>query len=722
MVEMVEADSGRGWIRTVPVALLAAVLVAGVGICLYLTWFHEVDVYGDRSATLVNCPVTETVNCEAVNTSPYAELLGTPISALGIPTYLLLLGLTVLGRRRPRLFSYAFAIGLAAVCYSGFLYYISRVKIGFLCAWCMRLYAINLSIAILAGLSAWRNPLALLGETLKDLVAWPRELRRSAAAMAGLLLLTVAGDRLYRATLTAAPAAGEGSAQAAPGSPSGNASPEGGALPAALASAAAKPWPLRVPGPLKHLSGRGGKLEVSSFDLKSRIGAGRPVALIFVAPGYSIADNALTEFVRFMKEQTPGIDVFAVAGRNKEERPEMIWESFCLLDLPSDLPLLMDEEFAFAKQANAEAVPDLLLVNGQGMVVASGIMSLRARIPTLSGERSAEEVIRQVADGGTPQPVQMLPPYFPGTELYGACAPAFSLPELSTGKRFNFTGVSSNGKPTFLMFWSSTCKHCQKEIPLLLEYVRSHPDEFNMVSVALIRPDRADGFSHRKVTEEYVQVNKIPWTVLDDSSGYANDLYRIVSTPTTFLISPGGTIVDAWYHPHQNIAVAIRSAMDRLGRAEGACTPREPGTVRKADFSVVGPGGEKVPVASLAQRPSILHLWATWCSPCQQELPGLLGFRKKLEKDGGKLLLVSVEDAGSLDRVRAFGSRFGSGFDSFLAPQGGLAEKLDLSYTVPRTYLISPGGSVIREFYGVQPWEDVRFQQRVAALLQLPGA
>ena len=64
-----------------------------------------------------------------------------------------------------------------------------------------------------------------------------------------------------------------------------------------------------------------------------------------------------------------------------------------------------------------------------------------------------------------------------------------------------------------------------------------------MVSVAMIRPDRPDGFSHRKVTEEYVRMKGIPWTVLDDSSGYANDLYKVISTPTTFLIAPDGQIV-----------------------------------------------------------------------------------------------------------------------------------------------------------------------------------
>src|SRR3989441_11854339 len=106
-----------------PAAILAALLVAGAAVCLYLTRFHENAVYGDSSVTLANCPQDETTNCEAVNTSGYSELAGIPISAFGIPPYLLLLGMVIAARRRPRLLAYVFTIGILTVVYSGYLYY-----------------------------------------------------------------------------------------------------------------------------------------------------------------------------------------------------------------------------------------------------------------------------------------------------------------------------------------------------------------------------------------------------------------------------------------------------------------------------------------------------------------------------------------------------------------------------------------------------------------------
>ena len=58
-------------------------------------------LFGDASARLANCPQTETINCELVNTSAWSELFGVPIAAYAVPAYLLVLILLWGGRRRP---------------------------------------------------------------------------------------------------------------------------------------------------------------------------------------------------------------------------------------------------------------------------------------------------------------------------------------------------------------------------------------------------------------------------------------------------------------------------------------------------------------------------------------------------------------------------------------------------------------------------------------------
>ena len=67
----------RLWLRLA----LSAVLVAGFGVSVVLTQHHENRVYGDASVVLANCPETETVNCDTVNTSEWSELFVIPIAA-----------------------------------------------------------------------------------------------------------------------------------------------------------------------------------------------------------------------------------------------------------------------------------------------------------------------------------------------------------------------------------------------------------------------------------------------------------------------------------------------------------------------------------------------------------------------------------------------------------------------------------------------------------------
>ncbi|HEU4401655.1 MAG TPA: redoxin domain-containing protein [Candidatus Polarisedimenticolia bacterium] len=750
------ARAGSAW----ALAILATLLLAGTAIGLYLTRFHENALYGDASVTLENCPRTETTNCEVVNTSESSELLGVPISALGIPTYLLLLWLTLQARRRPRLLGMIFAIGLLTAAYSVYLYYVSTVRIGFLCIWCFRLYCINAGIPVLALLAARRSPLGLGRELFEDLRRFVPPVRAAAALFAALLLMTVAGDRLYRQSLTRlVPAARTQQEMPMEGVPAEPAAPSPAATPARVATeptptavpaaqptspqtrtpppsgrqaAVATPVPptrpaavpagarLDVSAPLKRFSARKGSLDLSPFDLQARIGRGRPLALIYWAAGYPFADSTLVTLARFLREQAPQYEVFAIAGRREDQKAETLWEGFCMLGLPADLPLLMDEGFALYGQLGMTEVPNLALVDGAGNLVTAKIKSLSEMVAGPPTVLTGEQLIRRVAQGQPTPPIQNVPPYYPATALYGACAPEFTLPDLATGQDVTFTGRAPNGKPTLLLFWSSTCKHCQKEIPQLLLHVRAHPGEFNVVSVALIKPDRPDGYSHRRVTQAYVRTNGIPWPVLDDSSGYAEDLYGIVSTPTTLLITPSGRVAGAWFHPHENLDEAIARDLPRLYAAAGECRPAgRPETSPRVAFSVLGPDSARVPLETLTDRPSLVHLWATWCAPCQAELPSLLKLRQPLEAMGGRLVLVSVEDAQAADRIRSYGARLDPHFQSFRDPEGGLAELLNLAYSVPRTYLIGRGGRLLKTFYGAQKWDDPSFEESVRTLLQL---
>ena len=711
----------------------SAVLIAGMALAAILTGHHENKVYGDASAVLVNCPQTETINCDTVNTSAWSELLGVPIAAFAMPTYLLVLLLIWRSRRSESLLAYAFSIGVLTLLYSVFLFYLSKTQIGFICLYCVGLYGVNVSIPLLTALAARRSPLSLIRGTISDLLSWPRALRATAVTFLLLLAATVGLQQAYRLHVKEQ-AAAERERIEKQGGPFVPAGPNSLAVPLerpgaeslffdeALAAAPAPTGgiPYKLAGPLGRIL-KGPK--TVPFDLQSRLGHGRPVALLFWIPGYRESERHLMTMARFFKSQLPVFDVYAVAGRGTQQRDEEVLEAATLLGVPQDLPLLIDDKFVVSTALNALDMPNLALFRADGMLVASKIKSLDQKLALPSGILSAEEVVRKMAAGEAVPEIKQMAQYFPATEMVGWCAPQFEAKKFDTNEVFKFSGKPSGNRPLLLMFWSSTCKHCQVEIPLLVSWLKQNPHRVDILSVTQIRPDQPGVLSHREVTRRYIKERQISWPVLEDTDGSITELYRNISTPTTFFITPQGSVVQAWLFPHPNdFGSAMEAALAKVNTvAAGACRPAPQSPAPRLALDMLGASGNKVSLASQLDRPAIVHLWATWCAPCVGEVPALLRFGQTLEKSGdGRLVMISVEDAGSGDRIAGFAKKLGIPLHTFRAPTGALTEMLDIGYRLPRTYVVSPSGILVASWQGIQKWDDPKVAE--GALWRLRNA
>lgn len=176
-------------------ALLWPLMAAGAGIGVYMARHHEIELYGGEAyagETLVGCAEAEGVSCNIVNTSAWSEVFGVPTFAWAVPTYLLVAVLAFLAfRGRHGAKTLLLGIGLATVAFSGWLFYVSKVELGYVCLWCMRLYAINAAIPVLALVSGMRR------SDLPD----GRTLGTAAATFALLAGVTVGIQQAFRAQL-----------------------------------------------------------------------------------------------------------------------------------------------------------------------------------------------------------------------------------------------------------------------------------------------------------------------------------------------------------------------------------------------------------------------------------------------------------------------------------------------------------------------------------------
>lgn len=177
--------------RAVPVLILLLAMF-GIFVGGLMTWHHDTQLYGAAEAQgeLIGCTESAEVNCDIVNTSAYSELAGVPIAALAIPFYATVGLLAVLAMRgRKGAQALLVTAGVGAVAYSGFLFYVSKTELGYVCAWCMRLYGVNTSILVLSLLGG--RPAMPEGKLVGTAVG----------AYVALLIAVVAGERGYRASL-----------------------------------------------------------------------------------------------------------------------------------------------------------------------------------------------------------------------------------------------------------------------------------------------------------------------------------------------------------------------------------------------------------------------------------------------------------------------------------------------------------------------------------------
>jgi uncharacterized membrane protein len=123
---------------------IAGLALLGLAISAYLTYVHYAGIE----------PVCSGISdCERVQTSEYADLVGIPVAVLGIAGYL-----AILVSLRTRVEVTAL-LSYLAVAFSAYLTWAELFKIDAICQWCVASALITLVIAALATVRALGAPL-----------------------------------------------------------------------------------------------------------------------------------------------------------------------------------------------------------------------------------------------------------------------------------------------------------------------------------------------------------------------------------------------------------------------------------------------------------------------------------------------------------------------------------------------------------------------------------
>lgn len=100
---------------------------------------------------------------------------------------------------------------------------------------------------------------------------------------------------------------------------------------------------------------------------------------------------------------------------------------------------------------------------------------------------------------------------------------------------------------------------------------------------------------------------------------------------------------------------------------------------------------------------TLVHYWATWCVPCQHELPALDAFAKRF-RGNIEVLAVSVDE--SMPQLKKYLSEnTRDGFRVLHDPSGRSASLVGVSM-YPETFLLDPKGRIVAHYSGPRSWQD----------------
>lgn len=141
-------------------------------------------------------------------------------------------------------------------------------------------------------------------------------------------------------------------------------------------------------------------------------------------------------------------------------------------------------------------------------------------------------------------------------------------------------------------------------------------------------------------------------------------------------------------------------------------TESEP--VMAPDFTVTDLDGNEISLSDYTGKPVIINFWATWCGPCQSEMPA---FDTMYQEYGDQItfLMINVTDGDrdTVDNVRTFYEESGYSFPIYF----DTTLEASITYgasSIPLTFFINPDGSI---FHGQMGAMSEDFLKQVTELL-----
>ena len=134
----------------------------------------------------------------------------------------------------------------------------------------------------------------------------------------------------------------------------------------------------------------------------------------------------------------------------------------------------------------------------------------------------------------------------------------------------------------------------------------------------------------------------------------------------------------------------------------------------RLDFTLNDKYNVPVHLADYKGKVVLLNFWATWCGPCQEEIPEFVDLYSKYKDKGLVIVGISIDDTAQ--QLQPFTAQWHMQYP-VLQMKPAVEDEYGPFYGIPTTYLLARDGSICTKHLG--PASKDEFEHEIKALLEM---
>ncbi|MBE0698219.1 MAG: TlpA family protein disulfide reductase [Anaerolineaceae bacterium] len=134
------------------------------------------------------------------------------------------------------------------------------------------------------------------------------------------------------------------------------------------------------------------------------------------------------------------------------------------------------------------------------------------------------------------------------------------------------------------------------------------------------------------------------------------------------------------------------------------------------DFTLQDAQGQAVRLSDLRGRPVLVNLWASWCGPCQAEMPAMQKVYEAYSARGFTILAVNTTFQDERDSALAFAGKRGLTFPILFDMDGTVSQQY-LVRAMPTSFFVDAEGIISKAVFG-GPMSEALLRAEIEKLLE----